>query len=150
MIPGVMSDSGSGPPRIVVGVDGSQPSFEALEWAAREARLRSARLEVLHASFYRPEMLQLFPGAAKDEAAILDVAVARVRSVEPDVEVVARQTGPPAAKALVEASAGAELLVVGSRGLGGFDELVMGSVSHQCAHHGQCPVVIIRGARSKG
>ena len=116
MIPGVMSDSGSGPPRIVVGVDGSQPSFEALEWAAREARLRGARLEVLHATFYRLEMLQLFPGAAK---------------------------------ALVEASAGAELLVVGSRGLGGFDELVMGSVSHQCAHHGQCPVVIIRGGRSK-
>lgn len=148
MIPGAMSDPGSDPPRIVVGVDGSQPSFEALEWAATEARLRGARLELLHATFYRPEMLKLFPGAARDEAAILDEAVARVRSVEPAVEVVARQTGPPAAKALVEASEGAELLVVGSRGLGGFDELVMGSVSHQCAHHGQCPVVIIRGTRS--
>jgi nucleotide-binding universal stress UspA family protein len=135
------------PPRIVVGVDGSAPSLQALAWAATEARLRGARLEVLHATFYRPEMLELFPGAARDETAVLDQALTRVRAAEPTVEVVPRQAGPPAAKALVEASHGAELLVVGSRGLGGFDQLVMGSVSNQCAHHAQCPVVIIRAAR---
>jgi nucleotide-binding universal stress UspA family protein len=149
MIAGVMSTSEPEPPRIVVGVDGSEQSLEALAWAATEARLRRARLEVLHASFYRPELLQLFPGAAKDEEAVLDVAVARARAVEPTVEVVPCRAGPPAARALIDASAGAELLVVGSRGLGGFDELVMGSVSHQCAHHGQCPVVIIRAGGAK-
>jgi nucleotide-binding universal stress UspA family protein len=144
-----MSASGSGPPRIVVGVDGSEPSLEALAWAAREARLRGARLEVVHASFYRPELLQLFPGAAKDEEAVLDAAVGRAHAIEPTIDVVAHHFGPPAAKALIDASAGAELLVVGSRGLGGFEGLVMGSVSRQCAHHGQCPVVIIRGDRAK-
>ena len=131
----------------MVGVDGSRASLEALSWAATEARLRGARLEVLHATFYRAELLELFPGAARDEEAILEDAVARVQTMEPTVDVVARKAGPPAAKALVEASEGAELLVVGSRGLGGFEQMVMGSVSHQCAHHGQCPVVIIRGTR---
>jgi nucleotide-binding universal stress UspA family protein len=146
MIAAVMSVSGSDPPRIVVGVDGSQPSLEALAWAAREARLRGARLEVLHASFYRQEMLELFPSAAQDEEAVVEQALHQVRVTEPGVDVVARKAGPPPARALVEASVGAELLVVGSRGLGGFDRLIMGSVSNQCAHHAHCPVVITRGA----
>jgi nucleotide-binding universal stress UspA family protein len=137
------------PPRIVVGVDGSAPSLEALAWAATEARLRRARLEVLHASFYRRQMLELYPGAARDEQAVLDRALAPVRAAEPTVEVVARPAGPPAAKALVDASDGADLLVVGSRGLGGFDQLLMGSVSNQCAHHAQCPVVIVRAAHKQ-
>jgi nucleotide-binding universal stress UspA family protein len=150
MIPDVVTDPAAEPHRIVVGVDGSRPSLEALAWAAQEARLRGARLVVLHATFYRAELLQLFPDAAKDEEAILEHAVARARALEPTVEVVAQQAGPPAAKALVEASEGAELLVVGSRGLGGFDELLMGSVSHQCAHHALCPVVVMRGVPEKG
>ncbi len=135
------------PPRIVVGVDGSSPSIEALAWAATEARLRGARLEILHASFYRRQMLELYPSAAADEEAVLDRALAWAQAAEPTVEVVARQAGPPAAKALVDASDGAEMLVVGSRGLGGFDGLLTGSVSNQCAHHARCPVVIVRGAR---
>jgi nucleotide-binding universal stress UspA family protein len=142
-----MTSPGSGSARIVVGVDGSAPSLAALAWAVKEARLRGARLEVLHATFYRPELLQIFPNAAEDEEAVLAHALTRARALEPAVDVEARKAGPPPAKALVEASAGAELLVVGSRGLGGFDELIMGSVSRQCAHHAQCPVVIVRGAR---
>jgi nucleotide-binding universal stress UspA family protein len=134
-------------PRIVVGVDGSAPSFEALAWAATEARLRGAQLEVVHASFYRREMLELYPGAARYEEAVLDRALTQVRAAEPTVEVVARQAEPPAAKALVDASDGADLLVVGSRGLGGFDQLLMGSVSNQCARHALCPIVIVRAVR---
>jgi nucleotide-binding universal stress UspA family protein len=140
-----MTASGSDRPRIVVGVDGSEPSLAALTWAAEEARLRGARLEILHATFYRAQVLEVMPGAAKDEEAVLERALQRVQAMEPEVEVVGRTAGPPPARALVEASAGAALLVVGSRGLGGFDELVMGSVSHQCAHHAHCPVVITRG-----
>jgi nucleotide-binding universal stress UspA family protein len=58
-------------------------------------------------------------------------------------------TDPPAAKALIESSVGADLLVVGSRSLGGFKRLELGSVSQQCAHHACCPVVIIRPRRSE-
>jgi nucleotide-binding universal stress UspA family protein len=131
-------------PRIVVGVDGSVSSRQALAWAAQEARLRGARLEVVYCTFYRPELLQSYEGIAADEQGILDRAVASARATEPTVDVVGCRAGPPPAKALVEASEGADLLVVGVRGLGGFQGLIMGSVSQQCAHHARCPVAIVR------
>jgi nucleotide-binding universal stress UspA family protein len=141
----VMTSSGSEGPRVVVGVDGSVSSGQALAWAAQEARLRGARLQVLYCTFYRPELLQSYEGVAGDEQEILDRAVARARALEPTVDVVAYRAGPPPAKALVEASAGADLLVVGVRGLGGFAQLFLGSVSQQCARHARCPVAIVRG-----
>jgi nucleotide-binding universal stress UspA family protein len=135
--------------RIVVGVDGSPDSLDALAWAAHEARIRDANLEVVYALFYRPELLEQYPGLLENERSILSAAVARARHLEPTVETTGRIADPPAAKALIEASAGADLLVVGSRGLGGFKRLELGSVSQQCAHHAFCPVVIIRPDRSR-
>ena len=131
-------------PRIVVGVDGSPTSLEALEWAVREARLRGATLEVVHASFFRQVFLDSFPGAKEGERSILDAALAKAKAMAPDISIVGRFGDPPAAQVLVEVSKDADLLVVGSRGLGPFKEFSMGSVSHDCARHAQCPLVIIR------
>ncbi|MEV6199708.1 universal stress protein [Streptomyces sp. NPDC051771] len=135
--------------RIVVGVDGSAASYEALRWAAGQARVTGARLEVWGAYDV--------PGAAGRSAPAVDAAFdaehARQAMTEEirdvlggtgDVlleEHVAR--GNPAG-VLTEASQGADLLVVGSRGRGGFASLLLGSVGQQCALHASCPVVIVR------
>ncbi len=137
-------------PRIVVGVDGSANSLRALSWAASEARLRGCVLEIVHANFYRREILVSFEDFARDEKAILDHAVGRARVLEPGVQVIGHLSEPPADKALIDASDGAELLVVGSRGLHGFNEVVVGSVSNECAHHAKCPVVIVRPEQPAG
>jgi nucleotide-binding universal stress UspA family protein len=135
-------------PRIVVGVDGSEPARRALLWAAEEARLRDADLEVVHA-WQHPTTTFGLVLPADDRAAaeayarhVLDVAVealaGRGLAVEPILV-----DGPPA-RALIEASAGAALVVVGSRGRGGFRGLLLGSVSGQAMHHARCPVVVVR------
>jgi nucleotide-binding universal stress UspA family protein len=146
---------------IVVGVDGSEASKEALRWAAAEARLRGARLRVVHAwtvplSIAAPEPSVLghpmLPGPSVEEVRaalaeraerVLDDAVAGLEGVEVEPELV---EGTPA-HALVRAAEGADLVVVGSRGLGGFKGLLLGSVSQQCTHHAPCPVVIVPPAR---
>ena len=132
--------------RVVVGVDGSPRADQALAWAAEEARMRGALLEVVHAAFYRRELLQAFPGFAKGEGAILAKAVARARALAPTVEVVGRLCEPPPAEALTKESEGAVLLVIGSRGLHGFEELAKGSVSNYCVHYAHCPVLVVRPA----
>ena len=137
-------DSDPEPGRIVVGIDGSDASLEALAWAAREARLRGSVLQVVYAMTFRRDFLDLYPEAERSEDRVLDAAVARARELEPTIEVSGTAVDPPAPRALVEASDGADLLVVGSRGLGGFEGLTLGSVSQQCAHHARCPLVIIR------
>ena len=146
----VREDEGSGSkeavqPRIVVGVDGSPPSLSALEWAAREACLRGATLEVVHATFLRHDAMELDSLAwlKARESAILDKAVAKASALAPGLVVLGRAGDPPAAELLVDVSKDADLLVVGSRGLGLFKELALGSVSQDCARHAQCPLVII-------
>jgi nucleotide-binding universal stress UspA family protein len=132
-------------PRIVVGVDGSPTSFLALEWAAREACLRGATLEVVHATFLRQDAMELDAVAAlrARESGILDEAVAKAAALAPSIVVVARVADPPASNALVNVSKDADLLVVGSRGLGLFKKFALGSVGQDCARRAQCPLVII-------
>jgi len=131
-------------PRVVVGVDGSPESMRALAWAAAEARVRAAVLQIVHVDVFRHEVMELFgPGVLRSERAILDEAAARARSLEPSVVVDARLCEPPAGDALVDASEDAELLVVGSSGAGGFKHLALGSVSAECALRAKCPVVIV-------
>jgi nucleotide-binding universal stress UspA family protein len=153
--------------RIVVGVDGSESSQRALRWAAREASMRGAPLEVVHVyetervgpTFAYDETMdpELWQKAREDvEAAARRGAERAQRLVDTLVaELVAEVgegvtaegvaiEGARAAEVLIDRSRGAELLVVGSRGRGGFTSLLLGSVSQQCAHHAQCPVVIIR------
>jgi len=140
---------------IVVGVDGSAESKEALRWALEEARLRDATLRAVYAwhnpyllapGFGPPEDFQ--PDALREQAAeTLDAVIEEVVGTS-DVHVDTVVAEGPAGSVLVEAAEGAELLVVGSRGHGGFVGLLLGSVSQQCVTHAPCPVLVVRGPRT--
>jgi nucleotide-binding universal stress UspA family protein len=137
-------------PRIVVGVDGSPGSATALRWALDEARLRSATLDVVHAwtapYVYGPLGMYgytLDPAEFEREAKQVVEKLLRDAEVADDGRVRPVVTEGRPAAVLIAAAEGADLLVVGSRGLGGFAGLALGSVSHQCVHHAACPVVVI-------
>ena len=134
--------------RIVVGVDGSEHATGALDWAAREAQYRQDDLHIVSAWLYPNTMgyaiavdMDQFAKTAQD---IADLATARVHAMAPEVVVTTDVLEAQPALALVEASTGADLLVVGTRGMGGFRGLVVGSVSQHCVHHAHCPVVVVR------
>jgi nucleotide-binding universal stress UspA family protein len=135
-------------PLIIVGVDGSPEAAAALAWAVDEARLHGARLHVVHAY----PVLSALTGSTGDELyAHLETdakeLLQRIAAAGPSVEDLSvNYLGVPGnpAEVLIEASREAKLLVVGSRGLGGFMGLVMGSVSSQCVHHSHCPVLVVR------
>ena len=141
---------------IVVGVDGSKGAQAALEWAAAEARLRGASLRIVHAwhlpaatygsgGFVPPVGMSWEDDLEEAARSGFDTVVDGASELLSGIDVERRLAEGPAAAALTEAAAGADLLVVGSRGLGGFKELLLGSVGHQCAQHAPCPVVIVRG-----
>ncbi len=141
--------------RIVVGVDGSDESLAALRWALREAALRGASLVVLHAWAYPtavgfPTMRLVDLGVMKESSeALLADAIRDATTGSPStVSIDPVVTEGSAAQALVDASEGADLLVVGARGHGGFLGLVLGSVATQVVHHATCPVVVVPGART--
>jgi|SRR4051794_21236671 len=131
--------------RIVVGVDGSTASTDALRWAARQADLTGASLEAVTAWSY--PTTYGFPVIAdvdweKGALTVLDEAVDKALGREADVT--RRAVEGHAALVLTEAAQGAELLVVGSRGHGGFAGLLLGSVSEHVVTHAPCPVVVVR------
>lgn len=140
---------------IVVGVDGSDESKAALRWAIDEARRRQAKLVCVHAWLF-PSVVDPTGVATRlaadvlatlrdDANELLESVLADVVSeADADVEIVSSVVEGPPASALISAADAADLLVVGSRGLGGFRGLLLGSVSQQCAHHANCPVVIVR------
>jgi nucleotide-binding universal stress UspA family protein len=150
---------------IVVGVDGSAGSVVALRWALAEAHLRGAPLRLVHAYHLPPFLvgeagiglgpagLPAYGGEdierlreASEQAArsILAGALERAdREAIEGIEVEQQIMEGPAAQVLIEAARGAALLVLGSRGRGGFAGLLLGSVSQQCAQHPPCPVVIL-------
>ena len=145
-------DSPGSGSRIVVGVDGSDSSIDALRWAARQAELIGVSLHVVTAWSF-PEHHTPFgivfdiaesadPTArarAKLDALIVDVLGRHEKlSVRPQV------IPGNEAEVLLEAARGADLLVVGSRGRGAFAGMVLGSVSEQCVRHAGCPVVVVR------
>ena len=137
--------------RILVGADGSDGSLRAVRWALAEARRRGDSVEVLHCwhvpyygdmSGMAPYPIEVMDDSAK---AVLEQGLAAVATDAKGVELSGRTASGNAATALIEASAGADLLVVGRRGHGGFLTLVMGSVAQQVASHAHCPVVIVGG-----
>jgi nucleotide-binding universal stress UspA family protein len=143
----------SASPLVVAGFDGSQGSEAALRVALREARLRGARLLVVSAlhvptSYYgsaaAPSVgLALREDVRKKLTTSLEEAVAALREEAGDLEIETRLVEGGAASVLTSEAAGADLLVVGSRGLAGFREVLLGSVSHQCVQNAPCPVLVV-------
>jgi nucleotide-binding universal stress UspA family protein len=153
---------------IVVGVDGSEASDKALRWALAEAKLRgvSVRAVSVYEPVHVPAAAPLAGGAGVFAPSGLEEDVQRLRSASAaaaervlsdalermgeaatasiEIETDAVEGSP--AEALIDAGRSAELLVLGSRGRGGFVGLLLGSVSQQCAQHAACPVVIVRSA----
>lgn len=147
---------------VIVGVDGSDPSLAAVDLAADEAALRGAPLEVVHA--FNPPVLASVGGAPPDlppvgpaadltEPALreraeelLHEAADRVRRRHPALAMISRRHDGAPAEVLTDASHHASLLVLGHRGLGGFTELLVGSVSIQVVNHATCPVIVVRGS----
>ncbi len=137
---------------IVVGVDGSESALTAVRWAAEEAARHRVPLKLVHA--YRlpargyPEMVltshEVREAFEQQGGKWLDEAAAGVRDLVPDVETSLVVERPAAA--LIAASRDARLVVLGSRGLGGFSGLVVGSVAVAVSAHGSCPVAVVRGA----
>jgi nucleotide-binding universal stress UspA family protein len=145
------SEPQTSPGRIVVGVDGSASSLDALTWAARQAALTSAGLEVV--------MTWEWPGSYgwtvpvpddfDPESSVrrtLEEALATVRAAHPGLDIEGKVVNGHPAPVLVEASKHADLLVVGSRGHGEFVGMLIGSVSEYCAGHATCPVLVYRAA----
>ena len=139
-------------PKIIVGVDGSEHSQQALDWALNEARARQAPLTVIsvHPSLGSYWGAVIYPAgdldtedARHEVQALVDKAVSRLDGTPPPITVLVTP-GSPAAE-LLDAAKDADLLVVGRRGAGGFARLMLGSVSSQVAHHAHCPVVVVRG-----
>jgi nucleotide-binding universal stress UspA family protein len=146
-------------PHVVVGVDGSTGSLTALQFAFDEAKRRAIGLLVVSA-YDLPEVWSITYGlpVACTEDEIRDNVLQNTRRVvtetlddqlsadgAPKVDVQARGGG--AAHVLVSAAASSPLLVVGSRGLGGFRRMLLGSVSLQCVQHAPCPVTVVRTAQ---
>jgi nucleotide-binding universal stress UspA family protein len=129
--------------RVVVGVDGSDAGQRALDWAAEEAAHRGAVLEI-HTAYKPGYEFATAADIHRSMERILEAATARVSEVAPQVKATTHIHEQSAASALIDASHGAHLLVVGTRGLGGFKGLLLGSVSHQCASHAACPVMLVR------
>jgi nucleotide-binding universal stress UspA family protein len=148
-----MSEQQESGRRIVVGVDGSPSSKAALAWAVRQAEETHASLEAVIAWHY-PAMVTGVPfapmGPAEDgryrdfATRVLSDAVRETVDPHGPVKVSSTVREGNAARVLLDASQGADLLVVGSRGHGGFAEAMLGSVSEACVHHARCPVVIVR------
>lgn len=140
---------------IVVGVDRSDGAKAALAFAHKEARLRGAKLRAVHVwqfgyigyTGFEAAMPPVGGDIHEFRAAASAALDATLREALPDVgdvEIEQRIVEGTPGAVLVDESREADLLVVGSRGHGGFAQLLLGSVSQQCAHHAACPVVIVR------
>jgi nucleotide-binding universal stress UspA family protein len=144
--------------RIVVGVDGSPSSKTALAWAVRQAKLTGASIEAVIAWHY-PVLVGGTPfapvGTLDDSdfggfaATVLSDAIKQTVDPAEPVKISSTVLEGNAAQVLLEIADGADLLVVGSRGHGGFTEALLGSVSQACVHHARCPVVIIRSPKDR-
>jgi nucleotide-binding universal stress UspA family protein len=139
----------AGEHRIVVGVDGSEPSKQALRWGAHLAATFGARLDAVtswdYPASYGFASVPSDWDPARDMRQALDETVHAVFGDEPPARLRREVREGGAAMVLIEASRGATMLVVGSRGHGGFTGLLLGSVSGNVAEHAPCPVLIIHG-----
>ncbi|WP_016884296.1 MULTISPECIES: universal stress protein [unclassified Rhodococcus (in: high G+C Gram-positive bacteria)] len=136
-------------PAIVVGVDGSGPALDAVRWAAREATVRRAPLLLLSCITYRgtedgPRLAETLHARAERNVAEAR-ETARAGSADADLDIRAEVSHQNAPGSLVDRSAGAEMVVLGRRGLGEFTDGLIGSVTSAVVRHAQCPVAVIDG-----
>jgi nucleotide-binding universal stress UspA family protein len=142
--------------RIVVGTDGSKSACAAVAWAAREAVLRNDELHVIHAwtpgltaypsPWYTPSDVGVeasFEASQTIATRVCDTAREQATAAAPGVTVRSEAIEGGSTQVLLDQCNGADLLVVGARGHGGFIGLVLGSVSDQCARHAHIPVVVV-------
>jgi nucleotide-binding universal stress UspA family protein len=134
--------------RIVVGIDGSNASLAALEWAAHQAEFTDASLEVV-AAWEWPTSFgwSLIPEGydpAGDMSSMVEPLLTSLRETHPRVVMVSKIIEGHPAPVLIKESVGAELLVVGSRGHGEFVGMLIGSTSEHCVANAHCPVVVFR------
>ena len=143
----------SGQETVIVGVDGSPPSTSALAWAARYAQATGASLRAVLAWHYpsaaglppvghTPEPLRSEVEHSRYE--ILDKAIQSACRDLPAIKVDRKVVYGHPAQALIDESRNADLLVVGSKGHGGFTGMMLGSVSTHCVHHASCPVTVVK------
>ena len=146
--------------RIVVGVDGSAPGQSAFAWAVAEARLRQATVEAVFC-YHMPSVWMgmgdsfgstVVPDIDENDLAsfarhTLEDARTQLGAAADGVDMRMVTVAGSASQALIEASKGADLLVVGSRGHGDLTSVLLGSTSMHCVHHGPCPVVVVPHAK---
>lgn len=149
-----MSNNARSAPRIVVGVDGSEPSKAALRWAADQAELMDGVVDAIFAWEFPTSWYGLVPPTDTKPAdyqeqarKLLDGVIDEVLGPKQPVEIRPRSAQGHPAAVLLNAAAGARLLVVGNRGHGGFAEALLGSIGQHCVQHAPCPVVVVRGPR---
>jgi nucleotide-binding universal stress UspA family protein len=136
---------------VVVGIDDSEPGRDALRTAGKIARQQNWTLLVVHTfqMMYPVAPFAIAPvdvelaGREASEAVTREI-ITEVLGAHPDIDVKTLVEQGPAGAVLVDASKNANLLVVGSRGRGGFASLTLGSVSSACVHHAHCPVLVLR------
>jgi nucleotide-binding universal stress UspA family protein len=152
--PGQVMRQEAAMPGIVVGIDGSAHSQRSLEWAMKEAALRHVPLTVLavhpvalsawtRAPITYPVDAEEVENAKSAAQESVDKVASQIGGERPAVTVQSVSGSP--AEELIKAGEGADMLVVGSRGSGGFGRLLLGSVSSQVTHHAPCPVVVVPG-----
>lgn len=132
--------------RVVVGVDGSPSSDAALRWAENYARMSGATMDIVSAwqfPTYYGEMVPIEGWHPEDDAWTHATKAATTLALPADRARLRVEYGA-AGEVLTGVSEGADLLVVGSRGHGGFIGMLLGSVSAHCVHHARCPVVVVR------
>ena len=146
------TDSDKG--RIVVGIDGSPHSQVALSWAVQEARLRGLGLRIIHVfpalvTYWGTTSSEYHP---KEEAAARKMFEEALAAAPPMDDLNVERTLVPGnpSQILIEASRGARLLVIGSRGVGAFRGMLAGSVSIHCTTQAHCPVLIVRDEHETG
>ncbi len=140
------------PPRIVVGLDGSPSSAAALDWAVGQAALTGSVVEAITTWEWPTNYGWAFPfpsgyDPAEDARRMAEAMLEKVAADHPEVTIdLTVEEGHPA-PVLVNASKGASLLVVGSRGHGEFAGMLIGSVSEHCVTNAHCPVLVLRDGR---
>jgi nucleotide-binding universal stress UspA family protein len=132
---------------ILVGVDGSLPSIDALRYAGKLAEAMGVRLRVV-TTWESPTLMPYHPSAVwspeDDAAAVVTTAVREAFGDTPPHDLSTEILEGSPAKRLIEESRGARMLVLGTRGAGGFARLLLGSVSAACSAHAHCPVMLVR------